>query len=90
MEEKLKEKLEWEWRIFQNDMMSMSRENLFCMAEMIAKKKKIFRLLKEEDSFSSKEICRLLSMEHMLDFIYMHLPEEESGFGMEELKLVLQ
>lgn len=51
MEKKLKEKLEWEWRIFQNDMMIMSRENLFCMAEMIAKKKKIFRLLQEEDSF---------------------------------------
>lgn len=90
LREKFKTKQKWEWQMFQSDMMSMSRENLFCLAEMIAVKKRIFRLLQEEDSFSRQEICRMLSQERMVDFIYMQLPEEKGCCQLEEIKQALR
>ncbi len=90
LKEKLKTKRKWEWQMFQSDMMSMSRENLFCLAEMIAVKKRIFHLLQEENSFSKQEICRMLSQERMVDFIYMQLPEEKESCQMEEIKRALR
>lgn len=90
LKEKFETKQKWEWQMFQSDMMSMSRENLFCLAEMIAVKKRIFRLLQEENSFSKQEICRMLSQERMVDFIYMQLPEEKGCCQLEEIKRALR
>ncbi len=90
MKEKLKEKLKWEWKMFQCDMMSLSRENLFVMAEMIATKKRIYDLLKEEETFTREEICLLLSMECMLDSIFMQLPKKDSCIEMDDIRRALK
>lgn len=90
MKEKLKEKLGWEWKMFQSDMMSLSREDLFVMAEMIAAKKRIYDLLKEEDFFTKEEICSLLSKERMLDSIFMQLPKKDSCIEMDDIRQALK
>ena len=84
-----REKLEWEWKTFCSDMTNTSRENLFCMAQMIATKKRIYDLLSQVEEFSEEELHHLLSMEHMIDSLYMNLPKKAVAYQVADIKQVL-
>lgn len=84
-----REKLEWEWKTFCSDMTNTSRENLFCMAQMIAAKKRIYDLLSQVEEFSEEELRHLLSMEHMIDSLYMNLPKKTVAYQVADIKQVL-
>lgn len=80
------EKLDWEWKTFCCDMTNTSRENLFCMAQMITAKKRIYDLLSKVEEFSDEELHSLLSMDHMIDTIYMRLPKKAVGYQVTDIK----
>lgn len=83
------DRLTWEWNVFCCDMTNTSRENLFCMAQMIAAKKRIYDLLSKVGEFSEEELRRLLSMEHMIDSIYMKLPKKCIAYQVADIKQAL-
>ena len=83
------QKLEWELKTFCSDMTNTSRENLFCMAQMIAAKKRIYDLLSRVEEFSEEELRLLLSMEHMIDSLYMNLPKKAVAYRVADIKQVL-
>ncbi len=83
------QKLEWEWKTFCSDMTNTSRENLFCMAQMIAAKKRIYDLLSRVEEFSEEELRLLLSMEHMIDSLYMNLPKKTVAYRVADIKQAL-
>ncbi len=69
------DKLDWEWEEFSCNVTSLSRENIFSMAEMVADKKHIYETLKEVSQFSAEELHRMYRMEHMIDTLYIRLPK---------------
>lgn len=59
------------------------------MAQMIAAKKRIYDLLSRVEEFSEEELRLLLSMEHMIDSLYMNLPKKAVAYRVADIKQVL-
>lgn len=71
-----KEKLEWEWKLFLQEMMSQSKENLISLAEMIVLKKRIYLILRKSE-FTEKELTVLLSYNNMLDSLCLEFSTQD-------------
>ncbi|MCM1244713.1 MAG: hypothetical protein NC293_03605 [Roseburia sp.] len=82
------EKLDWEWEEFSYNVTSLSRENIFSMAEMVADKKRIYETLKTVSQFSVEQLYRMYRMEHVIDTLYIRLPKHYPDL-VDEIKRVL-
>ena len=68
------ERIEWEWKIFKQEMMMTSKENVFMLAKTIFQKQQIYLALKKQE-FSQEEIGKMLAYEHTIDGLYMELED---------------
>lgn len=69
------DKLDWEWEEFSCNVTSLSRENIFSLAEMVADKKHIYETLKKVSQFSAEQLHLMYRMEHTIDTLYIRLPK---------------
>ena len=82
------ERIEWEWKIFKQEMMMTSKENVFMLAKTIFQKQQIYLALKKQE-FSQEEIGKMLASEHTIDGLYMELEDFPTEDIYLEIKKIL-
>ncbi len=82
------ERIEWEWKIFKQEMMMTSKENVFMLAKTIFQKQQIYLALKKQE-FSQEEIGKMLVYEHTIDGLYMELEDFPTEDIYLEIKKIL-
>lgn len=65
-------KLDWEWEIFEREMLGRTKENIFTMSDMITGKRQINQAL-HSMMFTEKELALLDSFDNILDWFFMKL-----------------
>lgn len=76
-------KLDWEWEIFEREMLGRTKENIFTMSDMITGKRQINQAL-HSMMFTEKELALLDSFDNILDWFYMKLSSGSHGEVMPE------